>query len=256
MNRLEELFTRKKSNVLNVFCTAGFPQLNSTLEVMKTLQDNGADIIELGMPYSDPLADGPVIQASNTTALQNGMTMQLLFEQLRDFRKEIYVPVILMGNINPVLQFGFENFCKQCASLPVDGIILPDLPEYEFENEYGAIIKRYGLDFIFLVTPETSEERIKKLDALSTGFLYVVSSSSTTGNKKDFSKVEKYLQRLKRMQLKNPLIVGFGIKDKSSFQSACKYANGAVIGTAYIKAIQHTENIQEATKASLSSIIN
>jgi tryptophan synthase alpha chain len=256
MNRLEELFARKKQNVLNVFCTAGFPQLNSTLEVMKALQDNGADIIELGMPYSDPLADGPVIQASNTTALQNGMTMQLLFEQLRDFRKEIYVPVILMGNINPVLQFGFENFCKQCASLPVDGIILPDLPEYEFENEYGAIIKRYGLDFIFLVTPETSEERIKKLDSLSTGFLYVVSYSSTTGNKKDFSEVEKYLQRLKRMQLKNPLIVGFGIKDKSSFQSACKYANGAVIGTAYVKAIEHAEDIQETTKAFLSSIIN
>lgn len=256
MNRLEELFTRKKSNVLNVFCTAGFPQLNSTLEVMKTLQDNGTDIIELGMPYSDPLADGPVIQASNTTALQNGMTMQLLFEQLRDFRKEIYVPVILMGNINPVLQFGFENFCKQCASLPIDGIILPDLPEYEFENEYGAIIKKYGLSFIFLITPETSEERIKKLDALSTGFLYVVSSSSTTGNKKDFSEVEKYLQRLQSMQLKNPLIVGFGIKDKASFQSACKYANGAVIGTAYVKAIEHAENIQEATKAFLSSIIH
>lgn len=256
MNRLEELFTRKKSNVLNVFCTAGFPQLNSTLEMMKALQGNGADIIELGMPYSDPLADGPVIQASSTKALQNGMTMQLLFEQLRDFRKEIYVPVILMGNINPVLQFGFENFCKQCASLPVDGIILPDLPEYEFENEYGDIIKRYGLDFIFLITPETSEERIKKLDALSTGFLYVVSSSSTTGNKKDFTAVEKYLQRLQSMQLKNPLIVGFGIKDKASFQSVCKYANGAVIGTAYIKAIEQAENVQEATKTFLSSIIN
>ncbi len=256
MNRLEELFTRKKSNVLNVFCTAGFPQLNSTWEVMKALQDNGADIIELGMPYSDPLADGPVIQASNTKALQNGMTMQLLFEQLRDFRKEIYVPVILMGNINPVLQFGFENFCKQAASLPVDGIILPDLPEYEFENEYGAIIKRYGLDFIFLITPETSEERIKKLDTLSAGFLYVVSSSSTTGNKKDFTEVEKYLQRLQNMQLKNSLIVGFGIKDKSTFQSACKYANGAVIGTAYIKALENATDIQSATKAFLSSIIN
>ncbi len=256
MNRLGELFTRKKSNVLNVFCTAGFPQLNSTLEIMKALQDNGADIIELGMPYSDPLADGPVIQASNTKALQNGMTMQLLFEQLRDFRKEIYVPVILMGNINPVLQFGFENFCKQAASLPVDGIILPDLPEYEFENEYGAIIKRYGLDFIFLITPETSEERIKKLDTLSAGFLYVVSSSSTTGNKKDFTEVEKYLQRLQNMQLKNSLIVGFGIKDKSTFQSACKYANGAVIGTAYIKALENATDIQSATKAFLSSIIN
>lgn len=256
MNRLEELFERKKTNVLNVYCTAGFPQLNSTLEVMKALQDNGAEIIELGMPYSDPLADGPVIQASNTKALQNGMTMQLLFEQLRDFRKEIYVPVILMGNINPVLQFGFENFCKQCASLPVDGIILPDLPEYEFENEYGAIIKRYGLDFIFLVTPETSEERIKKLDTLSTGFLYAVSSSSTTGNKKDFTVVEQYLQRLKNMQLKNPLMVGFGIKDKATFQSASKYANGAIIGTAYIKAIENASDIHAATKAFLNSIIN
>ena len=135
MNRIAELFQRKKNNVLSVYCTAGFPQLNSTLEVMKALQDNGADIMEIGMPYSDPLADGPVIQASNNKALANGMTMQLLFEQLRDFRKEIYVPVILMGNINPVLQFGFENFCRQAASLPVDGIILPDLPGYEFENE-------------------------------------------------------------------------------------------------------------------------
>ncbi len=240
MNRLEELFTRKKNNVLNVYCTAGFPQLNSSIEVMKALQDNGADVIELGMPYSDPLADGPVIQASNNKALQNGVTMQLLFEQLRDFRKEIYIPVILMGNINPVLQFGFENFCKQCASLPVDGIILPDLPEYEFENEYGAIIKKYGLDFIFLITPETSAERIKKLDALSTGFLYTVSSSSTTGNKKDFNEVEKYLQRIQSMHLKNPLVVGFGINDKASFQTVCKYANGGVIGTAYIKAIEHT----------------
>ncbi len=256
MNRLEELFTRKNTNLLNVYCTAGFPQLNSTLEVMKALQDNGADIIELGMPYSDPLADGPVIQSSNNKALQNGMTMQLLFEQLRDFRKEIYVPVILMGNINPVLQFGFENFCKQAASLPVDGIILPDLPQYEFENEYGAIIKRFGLNFIFLITPETSEERIKKLDALSTGFLYAVSSSSTTGNQKDFTVVEKYLQRLKNMQLKNPLMVGFGIKDKSSFQSACKYANGAVIGTAFIKALENANDIQSSTKAFLNSIIN
>ncbi len=256
MNRLEELFTRKKNNILNVYCTAGFPQLNNTIEVMKALQDNGADIIELGMPYSDPLADGPVIQSSNIKALQNGMTMQLLFEQLRDFRKEIYVPVILMGNINPVLQFGFENFCKQAASLPIDGIILPDLPEYEFENEYGSVIKKYGLDFIFLITPETSEERIKKLDALSTGFLYAVSSSSTTGNKKDFNAVEKYLQKINSMQLKNPVLVGFGIKDKSSFQSVCKYANGAIIGTAYIKAIEYSNNIQADTKAFLDAILN
>ena len=255
MNRLVELFTRKNRNVLNVYCTAGFPQVNSTLEVMKALQDNGADIIELGMPYSDPLADGPVIQSSNNKALQNGMTMQLLFEQLRDFRKEIYVPVILMGNINPVLQFGFENFCKQAASLPVDGIILPDLPEHEFEHAYGAIIKKYGLSFIFLVTPETSEQRIKKLDALSTGFLYAVSSSSTTGNNKDFGAVEKYLQKLQNMQLKNPVLVGFGIKDKTSFKSVCKHANGAIIGTAFIKNIEHSTDIQNDTKAFLNSII-
>ena len=255
MNRLEELFQRKKNRVLNVYCTAGFPQLNSTVEVMKALQDNGADIIELGMPYSDPLADGPVIQSSGSKALQNGMTIEKLFAQLQDCRKEIYVPVILMGYMNPVLQYGFERFCKHAASIPIDGLILPDLPEHEFETEYGAIIRRYGLDFIFLLTPETSEERIKKLDELSTGFLYAVSSSSTTGNKKDFSEVEKYLQRLKSMNLKNPILVGFGVKDKQSFESASKHSNGAIIGTAYIKAIEHTDNIEQDTKEFLQSVL-
>ena len=255
MNRLEELFQRKKNGVLNVYCTAGFPQLNSTLEVMKALQDNGADGIELGMPYSDPLADGPVIQSSGTRALQNGMTMEKLFAQLQDCRKEIYVPIILMGYMNPVLQYGFERFCKHAAAIPIDGLILPDLPEHEFETEYGAIIRRYGLDFIFLVTPETSEERIKKLDGLSTGFLYAVSSSSTTGIKKDFNEVEKYLQRLKNMSLKNPVLVGFGVKDKQSFDSACKYSRGAIIGTAYIKAIEHADNIEQNTKEFLQTVI-
>ncbi|HEX5149806.1 MAG TPA: tryptophan synthase subunit alpha [Parafilimonas sp.] len=255
MNRLEELFQRKKNNVLNVYCTAGFPQLNSTLEVMKALQDNGADIIELGMPYSDPLADGPVIQSSGTKALQNGMNIEKLFAQLQDCRKEIYVPIILMGYMNPVLQYGFERFCRHAAAIPIDGLILPDLPEHEFETEYGAIIRRYGLDFIFLVTPETSEERIKKLDELSTGFLYAVSSSSTTGNKKDFSEVEKYLQRLKNMNLKNPVLVGFGVKDKQSFESACKYTSGAIIGTAYIKAVEHADNIEQNTREFLQSVL-
>src|SRR5690348_1277295 len=247
MNRIEELFTRIKSNVLNVFCTAGFPQLNSTLEVMKALQDNGADLIELGMPYSDPLADGPVIQASSTKALQNGMTISKLFEQLKDFRKEIHVPVVLMGYLNPLLQYGFEKFCAKAEEVGIDGLIIPDIPMYEYENEYKEIIKKYNLDFIFLVTPETSEERIKKLDELSSGFLYAVSSSSITGSDKDFSAVENYLKRLKEMKLKNPILVGFGIKDKTTFQMACKYANGAIIGTAYIKAIENT-NTEEATK--------
>ncbi|MEP6724222.1 MAG: tryptophan synthase subunit alpha [Bacteroidota bacterium] len=256
MNRLNELFQQKQNNVLNVYCTAGYPQLNSTLEVMTALQNGGADIIELGMPYSDPLADGPVIQHSSSIALANGMTIKKLFGQLQDFRKQIYTPVILMGYMNPVLQYGFEKFCQHAAALPIDGLILPDLPEHEFENEYGPIMQRYGLDFIFLVTPETSEERIKKLDQLSTGFLYAVSSSSTTGSDKNMTDVNAYLERLKSYKLKNPLLVGFGIKDKQTFEAACKHANGAIIGTAFIKALENTTNIDETTAAFLKNIIS
>ena len=262
MNRIEELFQRKSERVLNVYCTAGYPELNSTIEVMQALQENGADIIELGMPYSDPLADGPVIQASGSAALANGMTISILFDQLRGFRKSaagktgIYVPVILMGYMNPVLQYGFEKFCQHAADIPVDGIILPDLPEYEFETEYGAIIQRYGLDFIFLVTPETSEERVRKLDSLSTGFLYAVSSSSTTGRDKNMQDVTGYLQRLKSYQLKNPVLVGFGIKDRETFDSACIAANGAIIGTAYIKALQDQNDVRTATASFLKSILS
>jgi tryptophan synthase alpha chain len=254
MSRIKELFDRKKNNILNVYCTAGYPQLNSTVPVMKALQDSGADMIELGMPYSDPLADGPIIQASSTQALANGMTIAKLFDQLRGFRQEIYVPVILMGYMNPVLQYGFEKFCQHAADMPVDGLILPDLPEYEYETEYGAIIQRYGLDFIFLVTPETSEARIRKLDSLSTGFLYAVSSSSTTGKDKDMKAVNAFLQRLQQMQLKNPVLVGFGIKDKTTFQAACQYANGAIIGSAFIKALEGTQQVEESVKTFITGV--
>src|ERR1043165_4484367 len=254
MSRLQDSFKKKSNNVLNVYCTAGYPQLNSTIEVMKALQQNGADIIELGMPYSDPLADGPVIQQSSSIALANGMTIKKLFEQLKDFRKNISVPVLLMGYMNPVLQYGFEKFCVDAASVGVDGLILPDLPEHEFETEYGAIIKKYGLDFIFLVTPETSESRIKRLDQLSTGFLYAVSSSSTTGKDKNMQNVTSYLQKLGDMKLKNPVLVGFGIKDKSTFDAACVNANGAIIGTAYIKALSGGSNIGDITKEFLQGI--
>jgi tryptophan synthase alpha chain len=191
MSRIIELFKKKNRNLLNVYCTAGYPHLDSTLQIIKSLQKNGVDLIELGMPYSDPLADGPVIQASGSKALENGMTITKLFEQLKNLLNSDSpsggggIPIILMGYMNPVLQYGFEKFCADAASVGVDGLILPDLPQYEFETEYGAIIKKYGLDFIFLVTPETSEERIRKLDALSTGFLYAVSSSSTTGKDKN-----------------------------------------------------------------------
>ena len=254
MSRIRNLFQNKGNNILNVYCTAGYPQLDSTLEVMKALQENGADIIELGMPYSDPLADGPVIQQSSSIALANGMTIKKLFTQLKDLRKDISIPILLMGYMNPVLQYGFEKFCADAASVGIDGLILPDLPEYEFETEYGEIIKRHGLDFIFLVTPETSEQRVKKLDELSTGFLYAVSSSSTTGSNKNMTDVKSYLQKLKGLNLKNPVLVGFGIKDKSTFEAACKHTNGAIIGTAYIKALGGPGNIADITRKFLEGI--
>jgi tryptophan synthase alpha chain len=264
MSRITELFKRKKERVVNIYCTAGYPQLDSTLKIMKALEGNGADMIELGMPYSDPLADGPVIQASSTIAISNGMTIKKLFEQLKDFRKSppptggdlggLTVPVILMGYMNPVLQYGFEKFCSDAAAVGIDGLILPDLPEYEFETEYGAIIKNYGLDFIFLVTPETSEERIKKLDALSTGFLYAVSSSSTTGSDKNMTDVNSYLQKLKSLNLRNSILVGFGIKDKPTFEAACRYANGAIIGSAFVKAMEGAENEEHSVKQFLKSL--
>jgi tryptophan synthase alpha chain len=255
VGRIQELFKRKQSGILNVYCTAGYPKPNSTLEVMKSLQANGADLIELGMPYSDPLADGPVIQASSSTALANGMTIHKLFEQLKDFRKEIDLPVVLMGYLNPLIQYGFEKFCAKAAEVGIDGLIIPDIPMFEFENEYRTIVTKYGLDFIFLVTPETTEERIRKLDGLSTGFLYAVSSSSITGSDKDFKLVEQYLERLKGMKLKNPVLVGFGIKDKETFTAACKYANGAIIGSAYIKALDGAERVEEKTKQFLESVL-
>ena len=255
MSRIKALFQRKNKDVLNIYTTAGYPDLADTLPVMQQLQAYGADLIELGMPYSDPLADGPVIQESSTRAIANGMTLTLLFEQLKDMRQTIQVPVILMGYMNPVLQYGFEKFCSDAASAGVDGLILPDLPEYEFETEYGAIIKKYGLDFIFLVTPETTEVRLRKLDELSSGFLYAVSSSSTTGTDKQMEDVSAYLQRLQAMKLKNPVLVGFGIKDKSTFEAACAHANGAIIGSAFIKAIGEAKDLEMVTKNFLTGIL-
>jgi len=262
MDRIKNTFQEKTSRILNVYCTAGYPQFNSTIEVMKALQQYGADIIELGMPYSDPLADGPVIQQSSSVALANGMTIAKLFEQLKDFRKTpsgegggISIPVILMGYMNPVLQYGFEKFCADAATVGIDGLILPDLPEYEFETEYEAIIKKYGLDFIFLVTPETSEERIIKLDNLSSGFLYAVSSSSTTGSDKKQVDTTEYLNKLRNLKLKNPVLVGFGISNKQAFDSVCQQADGAIIGSAYIKALENNSDVNAATNFFLSSIL-
>jgi len=254
MNRIDELFAKKKSDVLNVYCTAGYPHLNSTVEVLTALQVNGADLAEIGMPYSDPLADGPVIQESNMIALENGMSISILFEQLKHMRETIELPIILMGYMNPIMQYGLEKFCASAEAVGVDGIILPDLPMYEFETTYQQLFNQHNLRFIFLVTPETGEERIRKIDSLTSGFLYAVSSSSTTGNNKAISDQTNYFKKLQNMQLKNPILVGFGIKDKVTFQSASAYSNGAIIGSAYIKALQNTINIQATTKEFLNSI--
>lgn len=254
MSRLQQKFSEKTGGILNIYCTAGYPKLQSTMEVMTALQEYGADIIELGMPFSDPLADGPVIQESSSIALANGMTISALFQQLKGFRQTIHLPVVLMGYMNSVLQYGFEKFCEEAAAAGVDGLILPDLPEFEFENEYGAIISRHGLDFIFLVTPETSEERIRKLDQLSSGFLYAVSSSSTTGSQQQQVDIHDYLQRLQSLQLKNPVLVGFGIKDRASFEEVCKQAAGGIIGTAFIQTLRNSEDVRASTRAFLSSI--
>ena len=207
------------------------------------------------MPYSDPLADGEVIQNSSLIALDNGMTMDTLFEQLATMRQTIQIPVVLMGYMNPILQYGFEAFCKKAKAVGVDGLILPDLPLYEFEQVYGKTIQENELDFIFLVTPETPEARLRQLDHLSTGFLYAVSSSATTGTDKDFTKVALYLERLKSMELKNPLLVGFGIKDKESFDAVTAYANGAIIGSAYIQALSKGNAVEATTAAFLKGVL-
>ena len=207
------------------------------------------------MPYSDPLADGEVIQVSSIKALANGMNIAVLFDQIKDMRKSISIPVILMGYMNPILQYGFENFCKKAKEVGVDGLILPDLPLFEFEQSYGKIITENNLDFIFLVTPETPVDRIKKLDSLSNGFLYAVSSSATTGKDKDFNVVAQYLQKLQAMQLKNPILVGFGIKDKATFDAATVHTQGAIIGSAYIQQLTKGGDIETTTSQFLNSVL-
>jgi tryptophan synthase alpha chain len=255
MNRIDQLFSTKGQNILSIYFTAGYPALNDTLTVLEALQQSGADMVELGMPFSDPLADGPVIQESSTRAIANGMRVSVLFEQLKGFRDRISIPVILMGYINPVLQYGVENFCRDCAATGVDGLILPDLPMDEYENEYRPLFEKYGLHLIFLVTPETSEARIRKIDGLSKGFVYAVSSSSTTGKNKDIGTQEAYFARLKAMHLQNPVLIGFNIRDKASFQAACASSSGAIIGSAFVKAIENSGNLQADITGFVKGII-
>lgn len=255
MNRIDALFQRKQHRILNIYCTAGFPRLGDTIPVMQAVARAGADMIELGMPYSDPLADGPVIQASNGVAIANGMTIARLFADLANLRSSVRIPVVLMGYMNPILQYGFERFCADAARVGVDGLILPDLPMFEFERDYKTIVDRFGLKFIFLVTPETSDERVRKLDQLSNGFLYAVSSSSTTGKAEGATLQNEYFERLSRLQLRNPVLIGFGIRDRPTFEAACARGNGAIIGTAFIKALEGQEDVERATKTFIHGII-
>lgn len=243
MNRINKLFAEKKENILSIYYTAGYPEIGATLKIAQALEKAGADFLEIGFPYSDPVADGPTIQHSSQVSIENGMTLKVLFQQLKDLRPQVSIPVLLMGYVNPMLQYGVANFCRDAAEAGIDGIIVPDLPLYEYEEMYKDEFRKNGLSNIFLVTPQTSEERIRKIDDLSTGFIYLLSSAATTGKDLDQSdKITQYYERVKAMDLKNPLVIGFGISDKQSFDRANKYVDGAIVGTAFVKTIGNTKD--------------
>jgi len=250
------LFSTKKKNILSIYFTAGYPSLDSMEKIILSLENNGADIIEIGIPYSDPLADGPVIQETSKIAIVNGMTINNLFLQLKDIREEVNIPLLLMGYLNPVMQYGFQRFCQSAADAGIDGLIIPDLPIEEYEREYMKIVSENNLKFIFLITPDTSEERIRRIDAVSTGFIYMVSSASTTGKTKSFNEVQlSYFKRIASMKLKNPALAGFGIYNRETKEQVFGYVNGAIVGTAYLRALQSSDSIEESTAGFLKSII-
>ena len=234
MNRINNKLKEDKK-LLSIYFTAGYPKLNDTVEVIESLEKSGVDFIEIGLPFSDPLADGPTIQASSTASLENGMTSEVLFNQLKDIRKTVSIPLIIMGYFNPMMQYGIENFCKKCAEIGIDGLIIPDLPVKEYNDNYKAIFEKYGLINVFLITPQTSDERIKFIDEISNGFIYMVSSASVTGSKNSFGNVQnEYFKRIAAMNLKAPQIIGFGISNSETFQQATKFAKGAIIGSAFV----------------------
>ncbi|RYD94169.1 MAG: tryptophan synthase subunit alpha, partial [Sphingobacteriales bacterium] len=248
------LFANKKSNLLSIYFTAGYPTLNSTVDIAEALEKAGVDFLEVGFPYSDPVADGPTIQQSSEQSLENGMTLNVLFEQLKDLRKRVSIPILLMGYINPMVQYGIERFCKKAAEVGVDGVIVPDLPMYEYEKVYSGYFKENNLSNIFLVTPNTSEERIRKIDGLTDSFIYLLSSSSITGGSLQVSSnIEDYYNRIQSMELANPAIIGFGISNSQSYNKACQYAAGAIVGSAFVKHLA-TENYLEGIPEFIKNI--
>jgi len=255
MNRIDKLFAEKKKNILSVYFTAGYPKLNDTLEVIQALEKNGADLLEIGVPFSDPMADGPVIQASGTQALHNGMSVKTLFEQLSNVRQSVSIPLVMMGYLNPIIQFGFENYCREAARCGIDGFIIPDLPFAEYMESYKPIADEYGIHIIMLITPETSEERIRMIDQHTSGFIYMVSSASVTGAKDCFSDESlAYFRRVNAMHLQNPRLIGFGISNKETFNAACREASGAIIGSKFISLLGSEKSIEEAAKKLMDTL--
>jgi tryptophan synthase alpha chain len=240
MNRITQKL-QEGEKILSIYFSAGYPNLNDTVQIIADLEKNGVDMIEIGLPFSDPLADGPTIQASSTQALHNGMTTQVLFDQLKDIRETVSIPLIIMGYFNPMLQYGIENFCKKCAEIGIDGLIIPDLPVDVYADEFKEAFEKYGLRNVLFITPQTSEQRIHFIDSVSNGFIYMVSSASVTGSLSGFgSDQEAYFKRISDMNLNNPQVIGFGINNKETFNQATQFAKGAIIGSAFIQHL--TEN--------------
>lgn len=255
MNRIDKLFRQKTGNILSVYFTAGYPKLDSTVGIIKALENAGADMIEIGIPFSDPMADGPVIQRSNERALKNGMTLNLLFDQLNNIRDEVKIPLLLMGYLNPVIQFGVENFCLKCSETGIDGIIIPDLPPLIYSEQYFSVFNHYDLYNILLVSPQSSDERIFAIDKISRGFIYIVSSSSITGTKDKFTDTQiSYFRRIQEMNLKNPGLIGFGISNRETFVVAGQYSRGGIIGSAFVKVIGQEGNLNENVSQFISNL--
>ena|ERR1041385_1576615 len=245
-NRLHQLFKNSKGPLLSVFYTAGFPKLGDTSVVAASLEKAGADLVEIGIPFSDPVADGPTIQQSNKVALDNGITLARILEQVKDIRKNVRLPIILMGYLNPVMQYGVEKFARDAAAAGADGVILPDMPLFEYEKEYKRVFEEAGLLLTFLISPTTSDDRIRQIDRISNGFIYAVSASSTTGAKKGFAPEQlEYFSRLKSMRLRNPFLIGFGISNKETFSQAAEYGAGAIVGSAFVSMLKDSKDIDK-----------
>lgn len=247
MNRINQLFNSNKKDLLSIYFCAGDPTLDGTADVIRTLEKHGVSMIEVGIPFSDPMADGIVIQNAATQALRNGMSLKVLFEQLRNIRRDVKIPLVLMGYLNPIMQFGFKNFCRKCVECGIDGVIIPDLPFHDYQERYRIIAERYGIKVIMLITPETSEERVREIDAHTDGFIYMVSSAATTGAQQDFNEQKRlYFKKIEDMHLKNPLMVGFGISNKATFQAACEHASGAIIGSRFVTLLEEEKDPEKA----------